>query len=339
MKNSKLKFALILLLNVIILSCSEEKVAKEKITIENKILIFNSENEIQSKINEIKTFKELLENELIQIILSKSNLNNLTFQDIQKLNINDKKNIIDEKKILEDLIYYHSKRLKNIYKERLKFNFTSIQSIADEINSLKILDNKKAEEIYNSHKDFLIKTEFIVTPKNDNNYSYIANSNNELILKNEKIILSLENSNRAIPRNLFPNFTEGVLFSSNNGLFVVTWHSGVYAHNGTSGDSLYNKLSSYVKVGYTYVLYPSWFYPTPNSITSFGMAGFKIECPDTGIGYKTTSGSISTQEISTSYNYCRNAYKPLRGNISATVLTALGGTTIGGSGTSSFQFE
>ncbi|OEK09689.1 hypothetical protein A8C32_13390 [Flavivirga aquatica] len=49
-------------------------------------------------------------------------------------------------------MFYHTEKLKAIYEIRSELNFISIQSIADEINYLKLLNPNKHKHLFNEYK-------------------------------------------------------------------------------------------------------------------------------------------------------------------------------------------
>ena len=130
----KIKLSLVFLLTLFILtSCTNEDFQSD---IENK----KTEESVQNRINA----QLILVKELSNIY--EKQLNDDFFKDVNSKELLEK---IDSKKtymplisnseVLNSLVKYNNKRLTNIKKIRSELGFTSIQSIADEINTLKIL--------------------------------------------------------------------------------------------------------------------------------------------------------------------------------------------------------
>ncbi|MES2812992.1 MAG: hypothetical protein V4670_11025 [Bacteroidota bacterium] len=260
-------------------------------TTEKQILNFSSEKEMQEKIAEIEAFKNAKEQQIIQKISHRNNLSAPTLADIKNTS-KTQLTEADKAKVLEGVKFYHQEKLKAIYAERAHFGFTSIQSIADEINSLKLINNTKSNQLYDNYKSFLTKNEYEISTIFDKNASIVTNKKGELYLKSKEIsnkyLMNTDASNRFVA-NLY--IKQGIVTIGYNGFIQITYHSYVrrtdkeiymgdlYFNTTTQQyepmyrteetDTPSNKLACYVLSNVGYVAYPCYFYTNTNSYATF----------------------------------------------------------------------
>lgn len=274
---------------------------------------------MQSKIAEIASFKKGQEAQIIEKLLKRNDLKAPSEND-SKSAVNAK---IDEKVLLEDVKFYHTERLKAIYAERAHFNFTSIQSIADEINSLKLLNPTKANNLLNKYESLLTKGKYETTSIFSKSVSTITNAKGELFLNNKNIAkdnLLKENATNEDARMI----SGGYLATGYNSFIVVTYAAdidyssaqvitgytnvinidGTVTYNVPVYNTILTQQSSttltcfvYSSVGY--VLYPCYFYTKPTSYATFNIdCGTQTLNFGVGVGSSTKiSGPVKTDEI------------------------------------------
>jgi hypothetical protein len=170
----------------VLFSCSKDNETIVQPTTQSKVLNFDSEKAMNEKIAEIEAFKKDQEAQIIAKLLQRNNLKAPTAADFSKTQkLSNAK--IDEKAVLEDLTFYHTQKLKAIEAERTHFGFISIQSIADEVNSLKLVDNSKSIELYNKFKSSLLKNQYETNIIYNKHVSNIINTEGELYLSNKNV--------------------------------------------------------------------------------------------------------------------------------------------------------
>jgi len=160
---TKTKVYLMLILGVLVLSCSENEITTYDAVQETKILKFASRQEMNYKIDEIEEFQKDYESEIFEKILHHNKITKSSFDEVVKSKETKLLEDINKEQILEDLKFYHKEKIKSIYELREFLNFTSLQSVVDEIESLRLLNPSKAEVLFNKHSKFLRKTSGVVT--------------------------------------------------------------------------------------------------------------------------------------------------------------------------------
>lgn len=246
------------------ISCNNDDLSVKSEVSETQVLDFSSENEMKEKSAEINQFKKNKENQIVNKIFKNINLE--VFED-KETSISNSNTKIDDKTILENLKFYHTERLNSIYEERIYFNFTSIQSIADEINSLKLLNPERAEILYNKHEQFLHKSDYLTSTIFVNELSNVINTTGKVTINGKEFLKNNSTSNRFVRMT---DIKEGIL--TTNGQYTITWHVGISEHRGDIGNTYYGnfaQLGSYVNSGYGFILYPSWFSVTADSEARF----------------------------------------------------------------------
>lgn len=270
-------------------SCTKEETVDvtTQINSEKSLLSFSSEKEMYDKILEIEAYKSAQEKMIAQKILVRNNLKTPTLNDAENTS---KKEISDAEKakVLEDVKFYHQEKLKAIYAERTRFGFTSIQSIADEINFLKLIDLNKSNQLFKSYKSFLTKNDLQTSTLYNQRVANLINSKGEVFLQNKEIaknylkIESLENV-KAAKQTL----KAGWLASGYNDFFVVTYSADadiftrsymidIPKEQGGGSvlktDAIWKPLTtltSYVLSPTGYVMYSGYFFTNPFSTASY----------------------------------------------------------------------
>ncbi|PZX95432.1 hypothetical protein DOS84_02380 [Flavobacterium aquariorum] len=196
-------------------STESNSVAKEEI----KILEFPSEQKMEQRIDEIVAIKA--ESQKIAL----DNFNKL--ETLKGLNVGSSKtnDVGIEKQneaIVSSLKVYHGLVLSNIYALRKQLNFTSIQSIADEINSLKLIDPDKATSLFKTYEKLLVTDPKIgrVISVFDERTSNVLNVNGDMLINSKKLDY----------KNYYyiPNNSTGKLVGYDNGVAgIVVNYNGV----------------------------------------------------------------------------------------------------------------
>lgn len=174
---------------------------------------------------------------------------------------------------------YHNERLKLIYQTRKNIGFTSIQSVADEINSLKSISIHDAEILFNNHNKFLKDFETVVTTKNIS-YPFITNTKGELFLENYNI------NETELDESQFSSANKSLATSYKSGLFTkdfehvsynVKWEVGrTYSRNwlGIRTYKSYTKYSFYTLIKSTGTTRPNPAIFSPDSDSQAGFENF-----------------------------------------------------------------
>ena len=300
--------SLIFVINVFIISCNDQEYSKQE-TQNRGMLSFISEEEMNKKINEIKVFKQNQETIILEQILKRNNVKLPKFEDFKTSKTGDFLRI-DEKKILEDIKFYHELKLKAIYDERIHFGFTSIQSIADEINFLNLLNKTESNNLLSIYSKFLNTSNNFTYPINSTSTSLIMNDNGLFELKGKTI------DNSLIKSNTESRIKQGILAGNASINYGITWHAV------SELSSIYTQFGSFINGQ----LYPSWY--TPNSNTQ------AIFCQGLNCMYLTfpTGYGSAIQNISSTDGY----FNVVSGNVSGNFATAIGGQFVHVSGSVNF---
>lgn len=321
-------FVAIALVIASLTSCSKEESLTTEV--QNKdILSFNSEKEMNAKIAEIEKFKANQEAAILEKILKRNNLKAPTADDFKNID-NSKVTQLDEKAVLEDVKFYHTLKLEAIYAERAHFGFTSIQSIADEINFTKLVNPEKSLRLLNENQLFLLEENNIVKTVCNSLDGLIMNEKGKFVVNNNLIKQEQksENSSRYVQDS---QIKQGVL--ANNGIYAITWHVGVSEHKGDIGNNYYGNFTQFGSFIYG-SLYPSWFYPTSNSSQRFVQIGTIDPIKERYVGFPKSAGSIVKDDDVNSWSTDYwNKYSPLEGFVSGTFQTVVGGQFVSISGT------
>lgn len=278
---------------MILLSCTKEDTAITDINSsefkEIKVMNFSSIEELDKKEQSVYDLKEKLENENISFYKSSGN----------------------------SLKSYHEEKIRNIYKLRKELNFTSIQSIADEINSLILLDKKKADQLFLKHQIFLIKkatgVETIFYQGSD-----FVNTEGEILIKGEELIL--EKKEVSLTRKYISDeaVKNGLVGSSED--FYVYYSAGRERHRNSIGAKFFRyftELKSFVMTANGLVSCPSNITLQSGSIAGFAQSGsnpfsdYAFSYPYIASG-RHVGGKMNT------------AYVPVGGRIIGTFSTTIG---------------
>jgi len=248
----------LLLLSVLFTSCSSDNsdIENSSLNESNRMLSISSLGDVESTLDEIESLK----NEKEQIILSS----------IKRKKPSDV--------TMEDLNFYHKLRLESIYELNSELGYVSLQSIVDELNSLKQLDSNKEKALYSLHKEHIAKNDFGYKSIYGVGTSLLINRgldiNVEGIVYNLKDIESNNSFSSAQKGDVVDVDYEGIL-SGSTANYAITWHVGTHYISGFLGSELgsnnraFNSLGSYVNVGFGYQSYPSLFFTSPDSRSYF----------------------------------------------------------------------
>jgi len=261
MKNSYL-FAIIF---IAFTSCSKDDVPNENIQSKNEnieILSFSSFGKMDDKIDEISMMKMEMEKHTAQKYTSKH-------YPLNKSN--------DENVILSDLKKYHADRLNDIYEIRKDLNFVSIQSIADEINSLKILDSNKYGELLKKYEPFLKQTKYGVVTVFENGTSDIINTEGEVLINGKSVDFKIPVSKSETGKYVGDeSIKEGQAALSRDWKFMIIYRAGREKHKDDFGRTFFKYFTeftaNYMHPTYGPILCPTTFSVT-NSIAGFSQSG------------------------------------------------------------------
>jgi len=289
----KTHYFLITALICLSVSCSHENVSDNlnESNTSKQVLEFSSLETANAKIEEVIKFKEEKESEIINKILDRSGNKVPTPNNIE---LTSKE--VNKVELLDYLNFYHKEKLKVVYEERKIRGFTSLQNLADEINSLKLLEPKKSDDLYQEYSSLLSKNEFIVEPLEKNGLSNIYNLEGEVYINNEMLVSKNHQFSSSLKEGSVWASEEGVLaigsFQEKDYLFI-TWHATIRSQNG-----LFNfrhlcaaSFSSYVKINSQFILYPAWFYADPNSRATFFADTIIGSCPVKNVSFPTGAGT------------------------------------------------
>lgn len=217
---------------------------------------------MEEKIDEISAIKAQLEKSIAEKYISKNDT-------ILKNNFEDA--------MLESVKNYHKDKLNYIYDLRTKRNFTSIQSIADEINSLKLIDSIKSDNLFKKYENFLRKDKYEIRTIFENRTANVINSKGQVMIDGKtqdfKIPISKSSSGRYV-------YDESVrtakvaIFS--NGYNFIEYSAGREKHKDTFGRTFFRyftEFKSYVNTRRGLVLYPAIFNIDSSSIAGFSQSG------------------------------------------------------------------
>lgn len=199
--------------------------------------------------------------------------------------------------LLPRLKKYHAEKLESIYELRRTLKFTSLQSIADEIMSLQLLNPTKAEALLAQYADVIVKKEYGVAPVVDPIMAKVTNEHGLVKIKGEiykfereytKVIKDGDESKIALlgsitstegmvevisksdSRSLSnPKFKdEGLYTSSTHPLnYLATWRVGISDIYG--GKRGYMQVDSWLFSGVEWVNYPSYSIGGTATLTAF----------------------------------------------------------------------
>ncbi len=255
--------------------------------IENKILSFSSTAAMQLKIDEINSLEKKKELEVQQKLLDRNKLSNPILSDLELYKKNKFSNL-NKSEIINDLKFYHNERLRVIYELRNELKFTSIQSIADEINSLKLLNPDKSNALFDKFSLLLERTEFCISTIFGKNESSVISTTGEIEINGKKILMN-DKAQSGIQSTY-----EGILV--NNGIYAITYAAGVNKNILGDNTQRFTQFASFVNFGAGFVLYPSWFYRGIDA-----NAVFKTDVITEPVPFLNYYGEISTNLASSDF--------------------------------------
>jgi hypothetical protein len=320
---------------ILFTSCKKETQPFTETVAKEKISNFAS---IQTKIAEVSKFKKEQESQIMAKILKRRNLSAPLMNDFKP--VGNTNRAINEADLLEDLQFYHTERIKVIYAERMNFNFTSIQSIADEINSLKLLNPVKADELFAKYKSLLLKNEYEISSVFNNTMASVISDKGELLLENKNIaanFLKKEKVDNASARVL----KSGFVASGYNEFIKIAYTTDIYEliefiPNVPNSAVYYFRpqttLGCYVLSPNGYVLYNCYFYTGAGSRADFykGCSSFQRVAFSSGIG-----SLVHTDGFYQQYNNsCAIEY--VTGVVSGSFAVPAGSTLLWVSGSATF---
>lgn len=234
-----------ILVSSLFLSCEKENQSQSahQEPLSTEAFNFSTLEEVSIKQNEFKNYIEKAEQELSEKFSSESSSELLS------------------KDIFDQLKSFHENRLDLIYRLRKELDFVSIQSIADEINSLKVISLSDSIDLFEEYSEFLENFDGIVSTKENISFPDITNKNGDLFLNNHDIneVSTIDGEvingksakvNALSYRNGF--FTKD--FTTSSGVkvqFVIEWRAGRTYHTdffGIRKYGSYTKYISYVKI-------------------------------------------------------------------------------------------
>jgi len=187
MKKCSVLFVFVLMM----LSCSNDADINMKSNnyLESQILEFSSSEQMDLRISEVFALKQEKEAIIVEKILQENNRAKQNSKDISISN--SEANDIDYAAVRGAVEFYHKERLNSIYELRRELGFTSLQSIADEINSLKLLDPKKSIAIYEKHSGVLNKSGYETYSVFGELLANVLNSKGQVIVNDELLTLDV----------------------------------------------------------------------------------------------------------------------------------------------------
>ncbi|WP_299433638.1 hypothetical protein [uncultured Aquimarina sp.] len=257
----KMKSCLMLaLIAFLTFSCNTEELEINESTSEIEILEFDSKEAMEQEIDRVLELRKQKEALIIEKMFGGDGIPTLTDKMIKESD----GEVIDEKQLIESANYYHTEKLKVIYEEREERNFTSIQSIVDELNSLKLLNQTKYNALYNQYADLLIKSEYEISTKFDKGTSNLINAEGFLVLESHKINFNTKEYQK--PQNIAKGTREGVITTGYNNFIAITFSKSfsailAYDLNGNRGVDLAARVGVYCLINSPqgYVNYPCFF--------------------------------------------------------------------------------
>ncbi|GAB1858592.1 hypothetical protein MHTCC0001_34310 [Flavobacteriaceae bacterium MHTCC 0001] len=303
----------------IFVSCSNEVTLNEDQgdTDELILLEFSSVQEMENKINEIENLKSNLESKIVSGFIPSSD--DFGSSDLENL---------DYGMINGSLVEYHTLKLKNIFTLRFELGFTSIQSIVEEINSLKIINPAKSLSLFNEYEHLLERTKFEVISIFDSRVSNILNKEGKVMIAGELVGLDkeipkedgshidgtlLRNNNLIMPdgqdtggggtTTRLQNDT-GILLMNN--LFLVTWDVGKIRNRSNIFHryDYFTRLSGYIRTpDNKYVSYPISWELEPNSSCEWDESKLGF----IRVGFPTNFSNVTHKTVR-GYGSSRNFY-------------------------------
>lgn len=311
-------------------SCSKDELSTES----------NPQAKAEIIVNDFSS-EEKMEEKIEEIIALKSEKQKIVQDDFNKINASKRGNINVEKgddlsveqqnqMIISGLKVYHSLVLSSIYELRKQLNFTSIQSIADEINSLIVVDANKAKELAKIYQSMLIKDPKIGTFRTifDERTATVLNVNGEVLINGEQLNYKQYNSVSSETKRYVGDewVTTRIAGTSEN--YSAYCIVGRELHKNSFGVKYFKyftELKTYYGVSVIVgdvVECPSNFIVEPGSIAGYVQTGSNF-FSDYSFTYPFISGNgVSVRYVGGNMN---TPYKPAGGNLKATFNTYIAG--------------
>lgn len=314
MKNYLL--TIVLIGSGLLLGCEKET---EDVKSSSSALAFDSLDDLEKELGRVVAIQKQQEESLREVILDYSSNR--------------------EQGVIETLALYHNERLKLIRNRQNEHNFKGIQNIADELNSLRVVDPIQYNELFEEYRDFLISNEFGVLTVFDKDLGYLISTDGELFVNGDNVAVA-----NAIPQKaLIVGAADIVAQTTPSGVynqyeFVVTFAAGVnqVKEHLFKRSEVFTALHSYLKFSNQYYQYPCWFVVHAGSYARF--AGHNYCFPVT-VPFQSGSYVTSTHASVELKNNCENFYSKTlvpTGVIGGTFSTLINGQPLVMSGTQTF---
>ncbi len=321
-------YLVLALITLLTFSCSKDEVETIETVQEIQVLEFDSKVALEQEIDQVLEFKKRQELSISKKLFGES-LKNFDFSAKQP-------DVEKEEKINQDVLFesvklYHQEKLNAVYELRKEKNFTSIQSIADEINFLALINPKKAGKLTNKFQNLLVKTKFGTSTIFDDRKANVINTDGEVFVNGQKqeTATSVQMKNSA-------RIKEGVLAYSTDNIFAVTWHTGARRD---SGERIFTKLGGWIILNGVSYPFATAFNPRSDSYSRIRSINADGLCGPTLRTLKYASGFGPVVEIAQTISYaiCRDAYYPQQGKVSGDFATVLAnGQILRASGTAAY---
>lgn len=245
-------------------SCEKDPIeSSDRIAVQS----FASEQDLLAATSEVDLLRLELEEEIRNEILRHTVSDVPTKQDVLSMSSASS----SDEELKRALLQYHSMKIDAIHKERNERQFTSIQSIADEVNSLKIIDFEKHEALLVKYHEFLTTDKYgVITRFQQTGLSNMINTSGELLVEGQNV--ALESENNPTPLKAYRYVDNGTVAMSPDGKFVIVYQTGQNTRQGnwlSKRTVLYTKLTSYLWIENNYYNYPAWFFTDPESFASW----------------------------------------------------------------------
>ncbi|SHM71405.1 hypothetical protein [Flavobacterium chilense] len=324
----------IAMLCMALVSCNnEEQLSAESNSLAEKelnVMGFSSEEKMEEKINEIVAIKSEYQRKVLadfnrQEALKGYNVRNKSTSDSDIKERNEA--------IYNSLKVYHNLVLSSIYELRKQLKFTSIQSIADEINSLNAVDPEKAVYLTKTYRDLLIKDLKIgvVSTIFDGRTSNVLNADGIVLINGKKMdydeYFSVPGEKNNTRRYVRDEAVAGSVAAISRD-YKAFYSAGREIHRNDFGVKFFRyftelkTFSGFSPMPESFVECPSTFTVDPSSVAGFALSN-TVAIGDYSFTYPYISGSgVSVRYTGGKIN---NAYVPVGGKLKATFTTTIGG--------------
>jgi hypothetical protein len=281
------KVYLLGIISVFFASCSKNEVPTESVSSvkqESMAIDFKSYDVMDARIDEIIAIKAQKEIAVLKTYDEAKSPKLALSGNLIKV----EKEKIEQNAMIKDLVIYHTEKLKSIYELRAELNFTSIQSIVEEINSLGLTNPGKATSLFEKNKKFLKKTKFEVQTIFDDRIANVINEKGEVKLKGEILDFDKSDSKASTGRYIYDEDVKAgtaVLTGDTNtgAVFYVNFYAGREYHKNDFGVGFYRNFTefkAYIRPqsGLPFVACPTTFAINPGSQAGFVNVGSSFFC-------------------------------------------------------------